>query len=144
MTCLRENENGADLLIGFLENTLPEGEREALVAHAATCQECGEMLAVQATLEAYEAPEVSSNFDAQLYARIAADKKPWWVFSGWKMAIPAAMAAMLALGIWIRQPEPVQVDDQKQASVDQQEVKQLEQALEDLDLLLPVNSENAL
>ena len=132
MTCLRENENGADLLIGFLEGTLPEAERNELVAHAAECSECGEMLAVQATLDAYEAPEVSPNFDAQLYARIGAEKRPWWQFTGWKMAIPAAMAAMLAVGVWIRQPEPA-VDHP-------QDVQQLEQALEDLELLMPVGS----
>lgn len=133
MTCLRENENGADLLIGFLEGTLAEPQRNELVAHAAQCSECGEMLAVQATLDAYEAPEVSTNFDAQLYARISASKRPWWQFAGWKMAIPAAMAAMLAVGVWIRQPEPVSVDNP-------QDVHQLEQALEDLELLMPVGS----
>lgn len=133
MTCLRENENGADLLIGFLERTLPEAQRNELVAHAAVCSECGEMLAVQATLDAYEAPEVSPSFDAQLYARISADKRPWWQFAGWKMAIPAAMAAMLAVGVWIRQPDPVTVNNP-------QDVQQLEQALEDLELLMPTGS----
>ena len=142
MTCLRDNENGADLLIGFLEGTLPEPERTALLAHAAVCQECGELPAVQSTLDAFEAPEVSPNFDAQLYARIAADRKPWWVFSGWKMAIPAAMAAMLAVGVWIQRPEPVEDNDQKQASV--QDVKQLEQALEDLELMMPVGTTDTL
>ncbi|MFM2123982.1 MAG: hypothetical protein RL328_433 [Acidobacteriota bacterium] len=142
MTCLRDNENGADLLIGFLEGSLAEPERTALLAHAAACRECGELLAVQSTLDAFEAPEVSPNFDAQLYARIAAERKPWWAFSGWKMAIPAAMAAMLAVGVWIQRPEPVEDTGQKQASV--QDVKQLEQALEDLELLMPVGSTDTL
>ena len=137
MTCLRDNENGADLLVGFLEGTLPEPERTALLAHAASCRECGELLAVQSTLDAFEAPEVSPNFDAQLYARIAADRKPWWVFSGWKMAIPAAMAAMLAVGVWIQRPEPVEEGQN-------QDVKQLVQALEDLELMMPVDGAGTL
>ena len=28
MTCLRENNNGADLLIGYMEGTLPAAERD--------------------------------------------------------------------------------------------------------------------
>ena len=143
MTCLRNNEHGADLLIGFLEGTLPEVERVQLAEHAASCRECGELLAVPATLDAYEAPEVSSNFDAALYARIHA-AKPRWHFSGWKMAIPAAMAAALAVGVWIQRPEPVQLDEgQKQAAIDP-DVRQLEEALQELELMLPVSAVDTL
>ena len=51
MTCLRENNQGADLLIGYLEGTLPVADRRDLDNHAAECAECRGLLAVQATLD---------------------------------------------------------------------------------------------
>jgi predicted anti-sigma-YlaC factor YlaD len=125
MTCLRDNNQGAELLIGQLEGTLSEADRQMLDAHAAECAECRNLLAVQATLD-LPVPEVSSNFDARLYARIAADeaRKPWW-----KMWTPiVAVAAMLAVTVYVQRPAPVSVDP---------ELQQLEQALEDLELLMP-------
>jgi hypothetical protein len=140
MTCLRENNQGADVLIGYLEGTLPEADRQELVNHAAECAECRGLLAVQASLGLDAAPEVSANFDARLYARIAADR-PWWSLSNvsWKMVGPAlAMAAALAVTVWVRQPEAPQASLVRPAV--SQEVQQLEQALDDLELLMPVDS----
>lgn len=123
MTCLRENNQGADLLIGYLEETLPSAERQALDAHASDCAECRGLLAVQASLD-LPVPEVSSNFDAGLYARIAADqaRRPWW--NAWTPLV--AVAAVLAVAVYVQRPAPVSVDA---------DVQQLEQALEDLELL---------
>jgi anti-sigma factor RsiW len=128
MTCLRENSQGADLLIGYLEGTLPETERQELDQHAAECAECRGLLGVQAML-AVPAPEVSPSFDAKLYARIAEDSamQPWWKIS-WKVLAPAVgVMAMLAVAVYVQRPAP-------QVSIDP-EVQQLEQALEDLELL---------
>lgn len=132
MTCLRENNQGADLLIGYLEGTLSESDRRELDAHAAECADCQGLLAVQATL-GEPVPEVSSNFDAKLYARIAADeaRRPWWHVS-WKVYAPAVgVMAMLAVAVYVQQPAP-QVSDDPEIS---QDVQLLEQALEDLELL---------
>jgi anti-sigma factor RsiW len=129
MTCLRENNQGAELLIGYLEGTLPEADQRMLETHAAECAECRGLLAVQASLEV-PMPEVSSNFDAKLYARIAADeaRRPWWkLFTSVKLWTPVmGLAAMLAVAVYVQQPTPVDT-----------EVQQLEQALEDLELLMP-------
>lgn len=134
MTCLRDNQRGADLLIGYLEGTLPEVELRDLERHAAACEDCRGLLAVQAELgaelEGEETPQVSADFDAKLYARIAAER-PWWNVS-WKLAMPAAAAAMVAVAVWVRQPEPAA------EPVVSQEVQQLEQALDDLELLMPL------
>jgi anti-sigma factor RsiW len=126
MTCLRENNQGAELLIGYLEGTLPEADRQQLDNHAAACTECRGLLAAQAELD-FPAPEVSTDFNGKLYARIAADeaRRPWWSIS-WRVLAPAVgVMAMLAMAVYVRQPVP-------QVSSD---VQQLEQALEDLELL---------
>lgn len=131
MTCLRENSQGAELLIGYLEGTLPAADRQGLEAHAAECAECRGLLAVQASIDV-PVPEVSSNFDARLYARIAAEeaRRPWWQFS-WKLVAPVAgLAAVLAVAVIVQRPV-AQLD----RSVSSQEIQQLEQALEDLELL---------
>jgi hypothetical protein len=128
MTCLRENNQGAELVVGYLEGTLAEADQKALDSHAAECAECRGLLAVQAALEV-PMIEVSSDFDAKLYARIAADEahRPWWRIS-WKVLVPVAgVMAMLAVAVIVQQPVA-------QLTVDP-EVQQLEQALEDLELL---------
>ncbi len=130
MTCLRENSQGAELLIGYLEGTLPVAERQQVDVHVAECAECRGLLAVRGSLDV-PVPEVSANFDAKLYARIAVDEasRPWWKFS-WKLVAPVAgLAAVLAVAVFVQQPV-VQMDPAVP-----QDVQQLEQALEDLELL---------
>lgn len=136
MNCL--NENNADQLLAYFDGTLPEAERRALDAHAAGCADCRALLSVHTQLDAYTAPEVSSDFDAKLYARISADAvKPWWYFSNWKLAIPiAAVAAMLAVGVFVTQRSAPVDEDTKQAVLD----PQLEEALDDLELLMPLTA----
>jgi len=141
MICLRENNQGAELLIGYLEGTLSQADRQALDNHAAQCTHCQGLLAAQVELVEY-APEVSPDFDAKLYARIAADqaRQPWWKLS-WKVLAPAVgVAAMLAVAMFVRQPAP-------QLSVDpavSQDVQLLEQALENMELLMPPSGPESL
>jgi anti-sigma factor RsiW len=134
MTCLRDNHQGAELLIGYLEGSLPEADRRVLDGHAAECSECRELLAVQAMLDE-PVPAVSADFDAKLYARIAADeaRRPWWKLS-WKVLAPAVgVMAMLAVAVFVQQP----VAPSPEQPIVSQDVQQLEQALEDLELLMP-------
>lgn len=141
MTCLRENLKGADLLIGYLEGTLSAGERAELVDHAAVCAECRGLLAAQEMLGEDEVPEVSAGFDARLYARMQQEQQQkWWRRFLWRPAVPlAAAAAIVVVTLWVRVPVAPQADEPKQASVDRLEIEQLEQALDDLELLMPVN-----
>ncbi|MEO8100396.1 MAG: zf-HC2 domain-containing protein [Acidobacteriota bacterium] len=144
MTCLRENNQGADLLIGYLEGTLASDQRRELESHASACADCRGLLAVQVTLGEYQVPGISADFDARLYARIAREEaRPWWSPASWNlswklMAPMTAAAAMLAVGLYVDQPvaQPLE-DGQKQASVDH-DVLQLEQALEQMELLMPL------
>jgi hypothetical protein len=102
------------------------------------------MLGVHRTLDAYTAPEVSSNFDARLYARIAADRARPWGFlsplhvSSWKLVIPVtAVAAMFASGVFVFRDQ-VPMPDEGTKSAEAVEIRQLEQALDDLELLMPL------
>ena len=140
MTCLRDNLKGADLLMGYLEGTLSAEERAELDSHAMECVECRGLLAVQGMLEE-QVPEVSADFDARLYARIQREEqKKWWRLL-WRPAIPLAAAAAVLVVMFVARTPVAPVDDPKQASVDRVEIEQLEQALDDLELLMPV-SEN--
>jgi hypothetical protein len=144
MDCLRDHDQGADLLIGYLEDTLTVEQRREIDDHALGCTDCRELLAVQAMLDEFPAPEVSADFDARLFARLAEeDAKPaWWERMGswlWRPAIPLAAAAAVVVGmVWMRPgAEPVE-DAPKQASILQEiDAQELEQALQDLELLMP-------
>ncbi len=141
MTCL--NENNADQLLTYFDGTLPEADRLALDAHAAQCADCRALLSVHTQLDAYTTPEVSSDFDAKLYARIAADAaRPWWHLSNWKLVIPiTAVAAMLAIGVFMAQHSTVVEHGPTQLKSETQPTQlELEQALDDLELLMPLNS----
>jgi anti-sigma factor RsiW len=142
MICLRENEQGADLLIGYLEGTLPEAERAELERHAAACMECRGLLEVQQELDDLPAPEVSPDFDARLYARIAGEEQAkvsvWWRKLLWRPLAPLAAAAAVAVVLLLKTQAPAPVQDPpKQAAVDPQ-VELIEQVLEDMELLMPL------
>lgn len=152
MICLSKNEQGADVLVEYFSGTLDAVRREELDRHAQFCSECRELLAVWNRLDEFPAPEVSPDFDAKLYARIAAESQvSWWrrwiptEFS-WKSAIPVGAAcAALALALMIKMPDPayVPVDSATKATVNDDSVNmdQVEQLLEDLDLLAPAPTE---
>lgn len=142
MTCLRENPKGADLLIGYLEGSLSAEDRLALEQHAAACAECRGLLAVQQTLED-EVPEVSPDFDARLYARIQRESRSSaWRPRLWRPLVSLAAAAAIVAVLWVRAPEKqAPRDDPKQASAGHAEIEQLEQALDDLELLMPMREE---
>ena len=143
MTCLRENLKGADLLIGYLEGTLAPEERVDLEQHASTCADCRGLLAVQEMLDDHgpDNPQVSADFDSRLYARMQQDRQlQWWRRFLWRPAVPLAAAFAILAVMLVKAPAPQQpAEEPKQASVDRVEIEQLEQALDDLELLMPVS-----
>jgi anti-sigma factor RsiW len=140
MICLRDNERGADLLIGYLEGTLSSADRAELDRHAAVCAECRGLLAVQRELDQYPAPEVSPDFDARLYARIDREKASSWRSLLrrllWRPMAPLAAAAALAVVLIVRTQVPGEAPVEKAANDPQLEL--VEQALEDMELLMPL------
>ena len=150
MICLKDNKEGADILIGYLERTLDAERTIALERHSQVCPDCRSMLGVWNTLDDFAAPDVPADFDKKLYARIAEDAKaPWWTAAwrrlvqpaglgfGWKPAVSiGAACAVLAFALMIRSP---QVDEPaNKAQIQPLNMEQVEQGLEDLDLLAPL------
>ena len=136
MICLSSNPHGADLLIEYLGGTLDPARTAELEQHMEGCADCRGLVNVWTALEEWKAPEVSPDFDARLYARIAeAERTPWWRKTWWKPAVPlAACAALVAGFLAIRSPEPT---EPLKAKVEQVNIEQVEQALEDIALLTP-------
>ncbi len=103
------------------------------------CPTCRDLASVWERLDEFEAPEVTPGFDARLYARIAADearRATWWRRWIWRPApLVAAAAAVAAVVLFLHVPR--QPDAPTQAS--KVEIEQVAQAVDDLDLLVPLD-----
>lgn len=163
MKCLTENTKGADLLVGYLEGTLDEAERVELESHAATCPDCHALLAVDEQLNAFPPPVIPEDFDERVLARIAREEAQeeenvqavlagsWWrKFAGAfhsKAVATVALAAVAVVAVWVGQPgseRNVEDPAPKMAKADvpvDPDIEQLEQALKDLELLMPMESD---
>jgi hypothetical protein len=103
----------------------------------AECADCRGIAAVWERLDEFAAPEVTPGFDARLYARIAAEnaRRPWWYRLLWPPVAPVAAAVVAALVLFLHVPG--KPDAAKQAS--KSEIEQVAQAVDDLDLLTPID-----
>jgi anti-sigma factor RsiW len=166
MICIKDNQQGAEILTDYCANKLDPARATELAAHVQECAECRELTegqrAVWEMLDTWKPIEVSPDFDAKLYARIGRERtEPVWlqwsrrIFSPavprpfWKPAASlAAVAAVLLLAV-LRMPDSsvqVRSDPGNQAQLSSQkiDVDQVEQALEDLDVLAPAGSTSKL
>ena len=139
MICLSRNEQGADLLAGYLAKTLDAAHMAELDRHIQECADCRGLVSVWERLDEFAAPEVTPGFDARLYARIAGEEAPrssWWRRFLWRPVVPLAAAAVVAaLMLYLH---PVRTPDaSKQAG--NSEIEQVAQAVDDLDLLTPID-----
>jgi anti-sigma factor RsiW len=137
MICLSKNEQGADLLAGYLAKTLDAARTAELDRHMRECADCRGFAAVWERLDEFAAPEVSPGFDARLYARIAAQeaRPAGWRRWLWRPVAPLAAAAALgAVALIVR--HPLSPDAPKQTN--RSEIEQVAQALDDMDLLIPI------
>ncbi|MCU1334975.1 MAG: putative transrane anti-sigma factor [Bryobacterales bacterium] len=141
MICLGKNQQGADLLTGYLAKTLDAARTAELNQHVQECADCRSLIAVWERLDEFAAPEITPGFDARLYARIAADemRPSWWRRLLWRPVAPlaAAAAVVAVLALFLRVPGTP--DASKQAS--NVEIEQVAQAVDDLDLLIPIGSD---
>jgi len=140
MICLTKSGEGADLLAGYLAKTLDPARTAELDRHIRECADCRGLASVWERLDEFAVPAVSPDFNARLYARIASDEAriSWqslrrWL---WPPVAPLAVAAALAAVVLFLQV-PGTPDAAKQ--VGKPDIEQVAQAVEDLDLLIPID-----
>lgn len=154
MECPIHNQ-AAEIIIDYCAGTLEVSRKSEFERHMAQCAECSRVVSAQRelweTLDRFPAPEVSPDFDARLYARIAQeDAAPAWVrwmrrvlqppvgVAAWKAAVSlAAACAVLAAGLLVRIPHPA---DPQQIRVEHVDLEQVQTALDDIDVLMPPSS----
>ncbi len=89
----------ADQMSAFVEHALPAHEREEMLAHLAVCPEC------RATVRLSQGSQEEVAEEVEEPVAVAAEvlkRRPW--FAGWAVAWPVAgaLAAMVALAIYMR------------------------------------------
>ena len=155
MECITNNRDRAEVLIEYCSGMLDELRVREIDAHIAGCAQCRAIVGAQSelwkTLDGFAAPEVSSNFDAKLFARITEENAaPAWKRWGkrifepavpvaiWKPAVSFAVAcAVIAVGLVMRTPA-VPESSHPQVRVEHSvDIEQVADALDDLELLIP-------
>jgi hypothetical protein len=150
MVCIDNNTEGAEILMDYCAGILDPIRAAELETHFHECARCKMLADAQrktwAVLDLWNPVDVSPDFDAKLYGRIAAEaREPLWrrllrpAGSGWlwKPLFPLAAAGMvLALAFLMRAPEAN--TPPASSSVERIDLQQVEQALDDMDLLTPV------
>jgi anti-sigma factor RsiW len=151
MNCPAKYKQDAGILLDYCAQSLPPAQMAEFESHVGQCPDCTRIVEAQkqvwSALDAWTPVEVTCNFDARLYARIAEEQTvPAWrcwlsrifqppvPYSLWKAAVPLAACAALAVGLFIRMPETHPVT---QPRVDKIDIEQVEQALQDIDILTP-------
>jgi anti-sigma factor RsiW len=149
MICLKDHSQGAEILTDYCAGRLDAIRAAELQAHLHECAICRDEVDAQrevwTTLDAWRPVEVSRDFDNKLYARVHAEQTaPWWSLA-WKPVIPAAAAAgllaiaLLTWGPGLQKPAN-QMPPSNATATEKIDVQQVEQALDDMDLLIPVNA----
>ena len=142
MMCPTKEKQSAEILLEYCAGTLDPDRALEFEKHAAECAECGREVASQRalwqTLDQWTPAEISPDFDARLYARIEREEAVplWkrWLTWGWKPALVTAVAAAaIVIGLFVRQPQPP-------SRTDTVDIDQVEHALEDLDMLTPLQA----
>jgi anti-sigma factor RsiW len=158
MTCLQNDPQGAEILMDYCAGTLDAASSAQLEAHFRNCAACNQAAEAQRkvwqALDEWTPEEVSSDFDAgdfdqRLYARIAEEgREPWWRPSLRKPLVPSiAVAAMLILALLPRSPHarvpPPSPTPQVVVTGQKIDLRQVEQALDDMDMLTPVGQSSS-
>jgi anti-sigma factor RsiW len=153
MTCLQNDPQGAGILMDYCAGMLDAASTAELEAHFQNCAVCNRSAEAQRkvwqALDEWKPEEVSSDFDQRLYARIAAEgRERWWRPSLRKPLVPAiATAAMLILALLPRAPQtrvpPPSPTPQAVVAGQRIDLRQVEQALDDMDMLTPVGQSSS-
>ena len=152
MDCIKNNKQGAEILMDYCAGTLDAASGAQLEAHFRKCAACNRAVEAQRqvwqALDEWKPEEVSLDFDQRLYARIAAEsRETWWRPSLRKPLVPAiAAAAMLIFALLhssqTRVPPPRPTPKVVVAG-QRIDLRQVEQALDDMDMLTPVGQSSS-
>lgn len=96
MNCWKQNKDQADLL-AFCAGKLDTARSAGVAEHLKTCSACSEFVADQQAvwhaLDAWDAPEVSANFNRRLFQRLE-QKVSWW--DRWLLSLRSALVPVTA------------------------------------------------
>jgi anti-sigma factor RsiW len=150
MSCPSKDRRGLELFLSYAAGLMSPPEQAAFERHIAGCPDCRQIATEQkrvwSALDVLAAPEIPSNFDERLYARIAAEeRRPWWqsvLHPGFSFRLStaapvAAACAALAVMLVMRTPHTAPAPAQPVHATIQQKLdpNQIEQNLDDLDML---------
>ncbi|HEY4363248.1 MAG TPA: zf-HC2 domain-containing protein [Bryobacteraceae bacterium] len=144
MNCIVKDKAGGEVLMDYCAGALDPARAAEFEGHIRECAECRELVDAQRslwqTLGEWKPIEVSRDFDARLYARIAqADAEPWF-YRMWKPVLSiAAVATAAAVMFAVRPAVRVEPPAGPAAQVEQINIQEVQQALDDLDLLSPAS-----
>jgi len=159
MSCPQKSKE-REIAFEYWAGTLDAARAAGFARHMEQCGDClravTEQRKVWEALGYWTAPVVSADFNARLYARIAAEETaPAWrkwlrritppvsPASFWKPAVSlAAACAVLTIGLTVHLPKPAQTSPRPQPVATQQaasqvDIEQVANALDELDLLAP-------
>jgi anti-sigma factor RsiW len=145
MNCPMEDRN-SETLVAYAAGELDRETAASIERHLSVCQACRSTAAEQAalwnTLDTWEAPPVSSDFDRRLYRRIREEVRlSWWerlsrAFRPMplRQALPLLATACLLLiaSFLVRQPDRIAPSRPSSEVV---RADQVERTLDDLELL---------
>lgn len=165
MICIKDHQQGAEILMDYCARKLDPARSAEFGKHLQECAECRQLTAAQSAvwemLDSWTPTEVSADFDAKLYARIAQERTApaWrqWTRRIFRPAVPrpfwkpvasiAAVGAVLFLAVHRMPDAAVRVPNDPahavQLSSERIDVDQVEQALEDMDVLAPAGQSSA-
>ena len=146
MKCPFETADGPALLLSYSSGKLEGPNKTLLQAHVESCPACREFVQGQSslwsTLDMWEAPQVSADFDRRLYERIEKQVSWWELFlrpfrPAFRHALPIAAAAgvLLTAVIILERPAAVPVNRHPSAQVEALQPDQMEHALAEVEML---------
>lgn len=150
MKCPSQNSENSGVLVDYCAQKLSAAAKIEFEQHIATCTECRDQVDAQhylwASLDLFEAPPVSNDFDQRLQARMAEFKQqPWWSRFNWRPALSFSAAFATLAMVFVLQQDPVKkplpaVPVHETSKLDSVEPEQVERALDDIEMLTQLSA----
>jgi anti-sigma factor RsiW len=140
--CLMNNDEQTGRVLDYCAGRLDPETARQVARHVETCPDCASLASVWKSLDAWEAPPVSADFNRRLYARIAAaDAMPWyrrWLDSVHPLFAQPALslaAATVVVVTGFLLDNPASKTTVPHAIVSVTDAEQVEKTLDDLEML---------